>query len=421
MSLNELINPSSPLDIKVNNIVAQGDLNVSGSVIFDTFSADTLEIKDDGNIGGDLTIGGNLNAGGNHFSVDSKTGDLLMTDGKIAVGTDGIFTTGSITVDSSDTPGTGGIVYSTSGSNVRVKASSASGDKSHTIPDVSDGSFLMTTGTQTATGDKTFSGGFSITRSNPIAFITNTSATGRSMIEMLGTSPGESCDIIVDDTGSLSIVPSGEDANIILQTINGTTTVTNPVVVSDLIPINAITYTDAKKNVLGQSLNNGELLIGSTGNTPINSTLSGGAGISVLNGPGSITLSVSTSSTSYLPDLSFGGDPSGITYNSRSGEYQRLGNIVFFNISFVALSLGLASGGAAVSLPFQVSSTSVVNISSWQSITITSGVLSGLTVAGQSIINLYNVSDSGTTTQLTDTDFSTPLAGMRITGFYFTA
>jgi hypothetical protein len=50
----------------------------------------------------------------------------------------------------------------------------------------------------------------------------------------------------------------------------------------------------------------------------------------------------------FTPILSFGGGTTGITYASRSGTYQRVGNIVFYNAYCLLTSKGSSTGGAKI-------------------------------------------------------------------------
>ncbi len=68
----------------------------------------------------------------------------------------------------------------------------------------------------------------------------------------------------------------------------------NGITVSGLTS-NAIVRADANKNLVSTSLSDGQLLIGSTGTSPVAATITGGTGISVTNGAGSITIASTAS------------------------------------------------------------------------------------------------------------------------------
>lgn len=65
---------------------------------------------------------------------------------------------------------------------------------------------------------------------------------------------------------------------------------------------NALQYNNGAGSFGGLSLSNGQVPIGSTGNTPQAGTLTAGSGISIANGPGSITISAAGASVSPFVD-----------------------------------------------------------------------------------------------------------------------
>jgi hypothetical protein len=70
---------------------------------------------------------------------------------------------------------------------------------------------------------------------------------------------------------------------------------------------------------------------------------------------GANTMSAFTAQTSYTPVLSFGGDTTGITYDTQVGSYFILGPIVFYTFTLRPTSLGTATGIARISLPTTIS------------------------------------------------------------------
>ena len=59
------------------------------------------------------------------------------------------------------------------------------------------------------------------------------------------------------------------------------------------------------------------------------------------------------SQDTFTPSLEFGGSSTGITYNSRSGNYTRVGDLITFNIFISLSSKGSANGDATITgLPF---------------------------------------------------------------------
>jgi hypothetical protein len=62
---------------------------------------------------------------------------------------------------------------------------------------------------------------------------------------------------------------------------------------------NAVTYTNATKDITSVALTNGQVLIGATGAAPAAATLTAGSGVSITNAANSITISASASFVSY--------------------------------------------------------------------------------------------------------------------------
>lgn len=78
---------------------------------------------------------------------------------------------------------------------------------------------------------------------------------------------------------------------------------------------------------------NGQIPIGSTGNPPVLNTLTAGTGITIVNGPGTITINA-TSSPSYeegdfLPHLYWTPFTVAPLYNVQEGHYIRIGDVVY--------------------------------------------------------------------------------------------
>lgn len=153
----------------------------------------------------------------------------------------------------------------------------------------------------------------------------------------------------------------------------------------------------------------------------------GGSGVATL-ATGKLVLGAGTSNlstvryvtkTSFTPKMTFSGASVGITYTSRSGVYQRVGNLVFVSISIVLSNKGSSSGIAAIqSLPFAVDNTyGYLCENQVQNITFAGYVDSLFNTV--SILMASNVSGIATAL-LTDTSF-TNTSSMIFTGWYVTA
>lgn len=94
--------------------------------------------------------------------------------------------------------------------------------------------------------------------------------------------------VIVSDGGSH--VNTHGSNNLLVDDIANNVSVTNSLVLPYATGSSCVSL-DASKKVVSRVLTNGQLLIGSTGMTPAVSTLTPGAGISVTNAGGSITIS----------------------------------------------------------------------------------------------------------------------------------
>lgn len=133
----------------------------------------------------------------------------------------------------------------------------------------------------------------------------------------------------------------------------------------------------------------------------------------------------SLSATSWTPELSFNIGTTGITYTSRSGSYQRIGNIIFYTFSIVLSNKGSSVGVAAITgLPTSASSDAGPRgvIAIQQNLTLNAGY--SFAYFEPNPFNLYfQLYQTGPTTatgstNLTDVNFAnnTYLVG---SGFYF--
>lgn len=68
------------------------------------------------------------------------------------------------------------------------------------------------------------------------------------------------------------------------------------------------------------------------------------------------------STTTWTPDLQFGGAKTGITYSTQTGTYYRIGNVIYYRCIIVLTSKGSDTGAATIEgLPVTVASTTVGN------------------------------------------------------------
>lgn len=83
-------------------------------------------------------------------------------------------------------------------------------------------------------------------------------------------------------------------------------------------------------------------------------TLTAGTGISISNGDGiaanpTISFTGGTATTSWTPNIQFGGAQVGITYGNQTGWYTQLGDTVFYQFNIVLTSKGTSVGAATIS------------------------------------------------------------------------
>lgn len=85
------------------------------------------------------------------------------------------------------------------------------------------------------------------------------------------------------------------EANFTLNNIGGTLSISKGGTGSTSFTANSVVYSDGSSLLSLGAMTNGQLIIGSTGLTPVISTITAGTGITVTNGAGSITLSATSS------------------------------------------------------------------------------------------------------------------------------
>jgi len=88
--------------------------------------------------------------------------------------------------------------------------------------------------------------------------------------------------------GQLNLADNTNYVTGILNVANGGTGVAS-------LPMGSVLVGNGTSPVTTLTLNNGQLLIGSTGSNPVPNTLTAGTGVTITNGPGSITIAVNAS------------------------------------------------------------------------------------------------------------------------------
>ena len=152
---------------------------------------------------------------------------------------------------------------------------------------------------------------------------------------------------------------------------------------------------------------NGTTGVTTTGLTSNDIYLSGGV---YLGGTGAANKLTDYESGNWTPVLSFGGGSVGLTYStSRAGFYTKVGNLVTANCYLVLTAKGTSTGLARVTaLPF----VSLNTANNYTAITCRihdvsySGTIIGYQEQGASSIVLEQVTDAGTRTVLTESNFT---------------
>lgn len=284
---------------------------------------------------------------------------------------------------------------------------------------------LGSTNSTSATTVQSGSGALAVTSTN--GTLTINSGTGA-----LGISTDASATTISIGTGgavkgltigsvnstSATTVQSGSGA-LNLTSTNGTMTFnsgTGAIAISN----------DATNTTVGLGTGAGvkAVTLGSTNTTSTTTVQAGASGTLSLNFPAESNLTHYKEAT-FTPVLNFGGATTGIAYTTQLGEYTKIGNVVFINITIVLSSKGSATGVATITgLPFS-------SVNTTGQIVSFNTIIPGLTVSTRT--QTYSTLDAGTSTlaltainiptgalaQLADTTFAAT-SKIFIAGFYFT-
>ncbi len=107
--------------------------------------------------------------------------------------------------------------------------------------------------------------------------------------------------------------------------------------------------------------------------------------------------------------VSFGGGTTGITYNANSGTYTKVGRKVTIS-GYIALSAkGSSTGNARITgLPFTSLSgdSNLTAVTLWYNNTTFVGQFQGLVRTGQNYIDLTAITESGSISSISDTNFA---------------
>jgi len=121
----------------------------------------------------------------------------------------------------------------------------------------------------------------------------------------------------------------------------------------------------------------------------------------------------------WTPAMAFGGGTTGITYATQTGNYVRIGSLIFINCSVHLSSVGSSTGVATLTgLPYaSATATMPLNIENTNQITYAGTMLEMLTSGGTTSLRFYTYASGGPSAQLTHTAFGSS-ADFKIAGCY---
>jgi len=185
---------------------------------------------------------------------------------------------------------------------------------------------------------------------------------------------------------------------------------------------NAVLIGGSTSSTLSSSLGtNGTILAGVTGSDAAFTATPAVTSININSGT---TLNTFVQGT-WTPGISFGGGTTGITYTTQSGEYTRIGNVVFYSFFVLLSSKGSSTGVSAVTglpvtvgggfagaTPLQSDTITLDAADSYLTLRITSGgTIGGVFEEGSGLVAPVNITD----TSYTNT------SSLRGSGLYFTS
>ena len=108
----------------------------------------------------------------------------------------------------------------------------------------------------------------------------------------------------------------------------------------------------------------------------------------------------------WTPDIHFGGNKVGITYDVQVGGYTKIGNIIVHICNIIMTSKGSSVGTATlVDLPFVCGTKIWVVPISFRNITF-ANMLTSIKHTGDTIVYFYETTEAGVITNLTNADFA---------------
>ena len=108
----------------------------------------------------------------------------------------------------------------------------------------------------------------------------------------------------------------------------------------------------------------------------------------------------------WTPSLLFGGGNTGMTYNNQNGYYTKVGNLVTAFANFQITAKGSSTGDATITgLPITIGG-STVSVSGRYRLLSYSGMIQCYANGSSTVMNLQQIVEAGTTSNLTDANFS---------------
>lgn len=140
----------------------------------------------------------------------------------------------------------------------------------------------------------------------------------------------------------------------------------------------------------------------------------------------SITLGGGTALANYLqgtftPAIAFGGSSTGVTYSSQTGEYTRIGNVIYYSVAIILSSKGAQTGNATITgFPVTVGGNpSMTAINYFSGITLTALYtnIAGY-LAATTVMSLFQSASTQNAAAITDVMFSNG-SQLYFSGMYF--
>lgn len=128
---------------------------------------------------------------------------------------------------------------------------------------------------------------------------------------------------------------------------------------------------------------------------------------SVLVADGSGNISMNNTVTAWTPVLQFGGASVGITYNAQSGNWYKIGRVIFFDCYLDISSKGSSTGSATITGLTVPNNPALLGITNFTANNLTfSGQCNARIPSGTTTISLDQFASGGSRTQLSDTAFT---------------